>query len=113
MLEPLLKYWPIALFLLNLFLVWVIWSMRKEFATKADLAPIQGELAKIDKRVSQVESDLDDLPTRDELAAVKTMMAELRGDLKVNSAEVKGLRELFDQNQYLARLTHEQVLNDR
>jgi len=98
----LLKYWPILLFVTNLLLVWVCWSLRQlannEVQTRVANAtgPILSAAEKLAERVDghhdkiaahgaqidEIRSDIRDLPT-------KTDLSDLRGEVRVVGGEVQ------------------------
>jgi len=99
--EELLKYWPIAVFLLNLLTVWACWSLRQ--LAKIEIAAavrslsqkdeeICGEvdehdtkITKLEGRVEHIEDDIAELPT-------KADIARLEGDVREVGSAVRAVQ---------------------
>ena len=86
--DLLLKYWPLAAFLLNLIAVWVLWSMRHAFASKADLQKASERLDALDGRVALIEERERLGPQAEDLAELVKKMADLHGDYRALAATI-------------------------
>ncbi|RIK92474.1 MAG: hypothetical protein DCC73_11870 [Proteobacteria bacterium] len=82
-------YAPIST-LVNLIIVWVIWSLRQSFARKEDLT-------KLEAAVSTLKSEVGHLPTGRETNELSIRIATLHGDIKTLEANVKGLGRSLDR----------------
>lgn len=101
--SSILEYWPVIGFGINLLIAWFVWSMRKQFATK-------DELAAIDRRVDKTESALDQLPTRRDLSDLHVAIAGLAGEVKETNAEMRGLGRLVERVE-AAVTRHEEIFS--
>jgi hypothetical protein len=88
--SALLEYWPVVGFVINLLIAWFFWSMRKQFASK-------DELAEIERRLDKTESTLNQLPTRRDLTELHVAMAGIAGGVKETNAELRGLGRLVER----------------
>lgn len=111
MIRDLLPYWPVALFVLNLLTIWIGWSVKAQFASKEEVTMIREGLGRVDKRVDLVERDLQHLPTRDDLHAVRLGLAEVVGELREARADYRSILNLVSRTeQAVAR--HESIFAD-
>ncbi|SMF85798.1 Protein of unknown function [Tistlia consotensis] len=109
--EGLLKLWPLLLFLINGLMGWAVWSMRKEFATKADVAEVKESVGNLAGRVELVERDLEHLPSKDDLNKLQLELAKVVGELREVRSDYRHLMENQGRiDQVLTR--HEQIFSD-
>ncbi len=106
-----MQYWPVAMLLLNGPLAWVVWGMKKEFASKTDLANVVGDVAGLNKRVELVEHDLLHLPNKDDLHQVRLDLSEVVGELRECRADYRNLSGLIERTE-AAVTRHEQIFAD-
>lgn len=106
-----LQYWPLAMLLLNGPIAWVLWGMRKEFASKTELAGVVGDVSQLGKRVEMVEHDLLRMPNKDDLHQVRLELSEVIGELRECRADYRGLTNLIERTE-AAVTRHEQIFAD-
>src|SRR4051794_2817470 len=89
------KYWPLIGFFLQAVFAWLLWSMRKMFATKDDLTAMTTKVEAIaaaqsiaSGEVTLLKQKLDGLPTAEDVNEIKLSIAEIEGDNKAISANV-------------------------
>jgi hypothetical protein len=120
MIDAILKYWPLLLFLLQFFSMWVNWSLKKEFVTHTDLrravtdamqsfstadTDIQTDLdtlrsqhhnlhekvtESIDKRLLRVEEGIKHMPKHEDLTRLHQRMDEINSQLQKIGGMVNG-----------------------
>jgi hypothetical protein len=92
-----LKYWPVALFVLNIVILWAQWSVRHAFATKDDLAaavaPVRTELQGQERRMSALEAELKHAPTHADLEAIRSGLVSVQTHVAGLSENVRGVNE--------------------
>lgn len=82
--DELIKYWPVALVLLNMLVLWVQWSVNRGLVSRQDYEAgarlRDGQITDIDKRMSTLvtHGDLDE-HSRDEKARYNTMERRIGG----------------------------------
>lgn len=79
----------IVLVLQGLFTL-LIWVLRKSFATKDDVAGINGAIAGVDKRVSTLEQVREGTPTTQDLNSLRLEMEQFRGSMATFAARIQG-----------------------
>lgn len=83
---------------------WAWWSMRRVMATKTELAchiaqhgsvhdDLDGRLAAGEARFAKLEATLANMPSKDEVNALKVEMARLSGDIRVATAVLQRVEE--------------------
>lgn len=108
----LMQYWPqIVMLFINGPLGWVIWSMRKEFASKKDLAQVHVDIDGVAKRLSSVEQSILHMPSRDDLHHVQLQLADVVGEMKAARADYHGLEGLLERTE-AAVIRHENIFAD-
>ena len=75
----------------------VIWMVRKSFVTHDDLAVERSARGALEDRVTHVEHEIRQFPSRDDLHVLGMEMEKLRGDMREWRAEARGAREIFEQ----------------
>lgn len=99
--EAFLKFWPILLFPLNLLTAWAAWSLRqlakseiaaavatlqaKDEAICEDVDEHDTKITKLEGRVEHIERDIENLPT-------KADIARLEGDVKEVGSAVRAVQ---------------------
>jgi hypothetical protein len=79
---------------------WLIWSMRKEFATRADLLAIGTRVTATETELKLHQQTLEALPTDGDLHAIQDQLAEVHRQSSVTAKSVDGMS---DQVKALAR----------
>lgn len=105
---------PIVLVALTLAqggLAWLMWSMKKEFATKSELSKVDADVKEVLIRVTQVEQEVKHLPTRAELHALALALKDFGGDLKAARSDMSNLRGLVQRAENTIT-RHEQIFSD-
>lgn len=105
--ESLLRWWPVALFLLNALAIWIAWSVRKtigDFVTQKELAEslnniaharvrehqeAQRELHQIDNRLVHMEERTKHMPSHEDLRRVHKRMDDMNGELQAVASTVR------------------------
>ncbi|HYH17589.1 MAG TPA: DUF2730 family protein [Azospirillum sp.] len=82
--DELVKWgWAIVL-LINLFLGWLLWSMRAAFVPRADFD-------KLATRVALIEQELRHLPTHKDFAVLRDDVAQLEGKVDAQQQLLAGI----------------------
>ncbi|HSV28627.1 MAG TPA: hypothetical protein VLL76_03685 [Candidatus Omnitrophota bacterium] len=100
MADVFLKWWPVLVVVLNLFVLWVGWSMRKQFVTNDQFDVFQEKhskehdrldeaLARGEREFTLIKTELEHLPTREDLDGIKESLSDL-------TATMAGLKEAVD-----------------
>lgn len=104
--KDLIKYWPIALFIFQCGLAWVIWSLRQVHqgdlaqtreTLRADDSRIEGEVRKLNSlhgklegRITAIERQVAELPTKADIARLEERVAGVgRGVENVDEAVLR------------------------
>lgn len=90
-----LKFWPVAVAILNVVFLGVVWALSKTFASKAELQAEGGARGELEHRVTVVEQRLDQLPDHDDLAHLRDTIARVDKMVATVATEVAGLREVL------------------
>lgn len=112
MIDTLLKFWPAGFAVMNLFGLWVMWSLRHTFASRGDLEALRAELSKAQKatadeaaesvkavraEVAEVRDDVENVrealgrtATHQDIADLTRTLADVAGDVKELRATVQG-----------------------
>lgn len=120
MMEILLKYWPVLLFVLNFLGIWVGWSVRKGVATQEDLKSHaettrkqlddhSGEtnrmISAVQQRLTHLEARIEHGPSEDDLRRLHARLDDLNGGLAKLTGEFSGVRSTLE-------LLHEFLLEE-
>lgn len=109
MIEQLFKYWPVLLFFINGFAVWVSWSVRKGVATQEDLKihadATSRALKELEGRMTHMEARIEHGPSEDDLLRLHSRLDSLGGDLQRLVGEFSGVRQTL-------QLLHEFLLEE-
>ena len=108
-LDDLAKFWPMAFGVGGIVVASLLWRMRGEFATKADLAPLRADLAANTQRVERMERDMQHLPTREDIHNLHIEVTKMRGELGEMRAEGRGLREILARTEVVLT-RHEDII---
>ncbi|THA21148.1 DUF2730 domain-containing protein [Histophilus somni] len=85
------KYWQILMTILGL-VVTLFWlKADSKYAKKSDLAAVRSDVQANEHRVTTLENRLDSLPTTEDVANLKVLMTEIKGETKATTAELKAL----------------------
>lgn len=69
-------------------------AVRRDSANRNEIDDIRDASAGLDRRMTRVESRLDDAPTATALHEVALSLEHLSGELKVNNARLEGLEKI-------------------
>lgn len=83
------EYGAFLLAIVQAVMGWFMWSLRKEFVTGKDCATCRSVCRK------EVTEEMEKLPSVTSLADLATEMEGLRGDVKAQAAELRGLSEVL------------------
>lgn len=73
-------------------LVWVLWSLRKQFVARSHC---EAQCQAMSKRQTELEQAQKALPDADEVQAMAVQLAEIEGSIKAVMATVQGQAELM------------------
>lgn len=94
--DTVIKNWPPIFAGLSLAGTVGLMLLGKTYAKRESVEFLQGELASVRQRMDYLEKAVDDLPSHQEISALKLEMSELRGDLKAIRPELRRLDRLSD-----------------
>lgn len=83
------EYGAFILAIVQAVMGWFMWSLRKEFVTGKDCSACRSTCRK------EVAEEMKKLPSTESLAALAKEMEGLRGDLKAQAADIRGLSEVL------------------
>jgi hypothetical protein len=86
---------PVFILLIQMLLAWVSWSMRRAFATKADLHGVNKTVTTLGGRVDKVELEMKHMPTKDDLHTLQLELGEAVGEIKLARAEYGSIMGLM------------------
>ncbi|WP_447077688.1 DUF2730 family protein [Shewanella algae] len=98
-------YWPMLWAVLSTLGMLVLGLMSKTYAKRDELTEVRQDIAKVDKKVDELQAHVDALPTQQQITALMVEMAETRGEMKELRAQIKPV-------EHLAQLLLEQRLKD-
>lgn len=75
----------------------VLWRLKGEFASKADMAATQARLDDVETDVAEIKVRLTMLPDHEDMAELKTRLASVEGSVRVVSTELAGVREVMER----------------
>lgn len=103
MIDHLFKYWPVLLFIINGFAVWITWSVRKGVATQDDLrhhAEATGKALKdLDARMTHIEARIEHGPSEDDLLRLHARLDTLTTEVSKLVGEFSGTRRTLEMLQ--------------
>jgi len=79
--------------ILQVLFAWLIWSMRKEFATKGDLRAAEVRITSAETELKLHKQTLDALPTDGDLSEIKDQLAEVHRQSSVTEQAVTGMSD--------------------
>lgn len=93
-----LRLWlPIMLFLTQLVMGWVLWSLRKAFVSRDNCDKcrneIAGEVDALEGRITRNEDQLANQPTVKEVNSLNLTLQELSGDVNVLAERIEGVKD--------------------
>lgn len=109
LLDILSKTWPAAFGIGGIVVVALLWRMRGEFATKADLSTMRTDLSAQGQRIERMESDMRHLPTKDDITALRLEVRAMNGELREMRAEARGMRDIMTRTEQ-AITRHEDII---
>lgn len=87
--EKLLQYWPIIGAVIQALMLGIWWVMTRKFVTVESCATCRRQCR------TEVAEDIKKLPSVESLASLAKGMEGLRGDLKAQGADIRGLAEVL------------------
>lgn len=85
-----LRFWPVLLVLGNLLALWLMWSLRQSFVSRAEYEQLAG-------RVGACEARHASAVTRADLARVTDLVGEVTAASRVLQSEILGLHRRIDE----------------
>ena len=73
----------------------ILWRLKGEFASKADLQQTRDRLDTVEAEIERVCTRLEMLPDHEDLSDVRERLASMEGAIKVASEQVEGLRQVM------------------
>lgn len=98
-------YWPVVWATLSTLGLLVLALLSKTYAKREEVAEVKADVAKVDKKVDELQTFVNSLPTQGHFTKLSIELADTRGELKA-------LREQIKPVQHLSQLLLEQRLND-
>lgn len=104
----LVKFWPVALFVVQGLMAWVLWSLRRSFVSRDEFSAfsarhgerhdkIDGQLREGETRFAVIDLSIrESALTRAEMHEARLQIEGLRGDLKVVQAMLERLERIND-----------------
>ena len=89
-----------VLSLVNVVLIgWIIWSIKRiaEDKAKEVLAPVTVEISHIQERLGRIDASLEHMPDADEHRNLIVQLTDLKGDVRVLTASLRGASDLFER----------------
>jgi len=90
---------PLVVLLVQGLLAWLMWSLRREYVSRADCGACHGkvdaQIAGVDTRVTGLEGAMEAAPTSKDMQTVMVQLAEISGELKAANARAEGQAELL------------------
>ncbi|MBK8157973.1 MAG: DUF2730 family protein [Rhodospirillaceae bacterium] len=102
--EQYLQIAAIVVGLLNLPIAWFLWSLRKAFASKEEVATLRTKQELLAKQ-------LEGVPSGGDIAKLQVQLAEIHGDHKALSATMEGMKDSMDGVKGSVQLISEHLLN--
>jgi len=65
----------------------VLWRLKGEFATKADMKATQDRLDEVETDVAEIKVRMTTLPDHEDMTELKTRLASVEGSVRVVSTE--------------------------
>lgn len=126
LIDSVLKYWPIVIVVIQFFMMWAQWSLRKEFVTHTDLAKAVSEAIKsasfgdsniqedieslrtdhhslhervtegIDKRLLRLEENIKHMPTHQDLTRLHQRMDDFNAGQQKIVGSLDGLKHTMN-----------------
>ncbi|TXG98576.1 MAG: DUF2730 family protein [Nevskiaceae bacterium] len=92
-------------------IAWAAWSMRNVFATKAELKKTDDKAVELHSQVDTLRSEIQRLPSKDDLHRLQLEMAELVGEIKLVRSDCGALTGLVSRVES-AVTRHEMIISD-
>lgn len=90
---------PLVVLLVQGLLAWLMWSLRREYVSRADCGACHGKLdaqvAEMDTHIASLAGAVEAAPTSKDMQVVLVRLAEISGDLKAASVRAEGQAELL------------------
>lgn len=92
--DVVIKNWPPIFAGLSLAGTVGLMLLTKTYAKRETVDELTGQMAAVKQRLGYLEKTVDELPSHQEIGALKLEMSELRGDLKAIRPELRRLDRL-------------------
>lgn len=73
----------------------ILWRLKGEFASKADLQETLDRLDTVETEMVGVRAKLDTLPNHEDMSNVRERLASMEGAIKVAAEQIEGLRQVM------------------
>lgn len=100
------EHWAILVAIVQVVMGWLLWSLRKEFVTGKDCAACRSVCRK------EVAAAMEKLPSIKSMADLATELEGLRGDVKAQAADIRGLSEVLKRVEHPLGLLLEHQLGE-
>lgn len=87
--EFIAKYGTLTWYIINSIGLLIVFIMGKSFASQKDVSQLT-------ERVSKIETDLNALPSKEEMHELRVEMTALRGDLKAAVSQLLRMQHMSD-----------------
>jgi len=115
LMEHLWRYLPAIILLLQLFMGWALWSLRKEFMTKKDCESCRGGIKEaagaLERRVMRSEDTLERMPGTGMVHNLALAIERLSGDVQTLGQQTKGLTDLVERVERVVARHEEHLLH--
>lgn len=112
--DNIIKYWSILLLVVNVFALWISWSIKRGLVSPEDLSitqkPMNDKIYDLDRRVSSLENCCSSVPKHADHSEIVRKLAELKGEIHGFSSQFEGLRNLMESKFRLLDLLTENHL---
>ncbi|WP_319778430.1 DUF2730 family protein [Maridesulfovibrio sp.] len=93
-----LRLWlPAVLFVSQIFVYWLLWSLRSAFVSKGHCEKcrndIDNEADALERRIIRNEEQLANQPTNREVTQLNLTLQELAGDVNVLAERIEGVKD--------------------
>lgn len=85
------KHWAIVMTIAGLAMAAVRLSMDSKYIKHDDLHKLRTNVYDHRERINSLETKVDSMPSASEVADIKVLMTEIKGETKAINAEMKGL----------------------
>ncbi len=108
-LNGLLRWWPLPFFLIQMIMAWGMWSLAQKFVSRTDCkdckSGVEDRGEKSNNRLAALESNVNALPSRDEVRELSDKIGRLSEKLGRVDGRLIGINRAVDLlNQHHLRM---------